>query len=68
MPFEVQANNAKASVTLNVTGPVEASISSFEIEDGDGESFISAKLNGEKFKGKLEKLPTGAPEFSVELP
>ena len=68
MPFEVPANNAKASVTLNVTGPVEASISSFEIEDGDGESFISAKSNGGEFKGNLEKLPTGSPEFSVELP
>lgn len=58
MPFEVPANNAKASVTLNVTGPVEASISSFEIEDGDGESFISAKSSGGEFKGNLEKLPT----------
>lgn len=68
MPFEVPANNAKASVTLNVTGPVEASISAFEIEDGDGESLISAKSNGGEFKGNLEKLPTGSPEFSVELP
>lgn len=68
MPFEVGAEDANAAVSIEISGPLEASISGFSIEEGDGETFISARGNGPKFEGDLGGLPTGAPEFSIDLP
>lgn len=68
MPFEVGADDANAAVSLEISGTLEASIRDFSIEEGDGETFISARGNGPKFDGDLGALPTGAPEFSIDLP
>lgn len=68
MPFEVGAEDANAAVSLEISGPLKASISGFLIEEGDGETFISARGNGPKFEGDTGGLPTGAPEFSIDLP
>lgn len=63
MPFEVGAEDANAAVSLEISGPLKASISGFSIEEGDGETFISARGNGPKFEGDTGGLPTARPNF-----
>lgn len=63
MPFEVGAEDANAAVSLEISGPLKASISGFSIEEGDGETFISARGNGPKFEGDTGGLPTRARIF-----
>ncbi|MFR6031712.1 MAG: hypothetical protein ACLUKN_00155 [Bacilli bacterium] len=68
LAFKTDEDDPNATVRIEGFGQFSGSISSFSIENGDGEKYYPAVAGAKPYEGDLGKLPTGSEDFEIQLP